>query len=368
MLVIDALTIRRGGGLVLLTNMVSSLARDSRIQVHLLCNSQVDVTAIEQLENITIVRLASVSSALDAVCYRKMRLKGYLDRLPAKVTLLSFNSGSRSEYPQITVHINTIPFLPWIARAKSVGILRSILLKRVSGKALKHSVINIFESQYLLDLARKSFGQDIRNPVVRYFGSDLPRPAVPVDYSSRKNRLISVTSAASHKQNNKVVNAYLQIQKKYPDVELLFVGNEELIRADLARSHPELDYSGVSFSGYLSRDELAEELGKSRLLISLSTTESFYLIAVEAMFCGTPVIAMRIASAVESCGVHARLIDDDFPETVLRAYEELNDKGAWNRYSKGGYDYSHKFQLAECMDRITRDIVEGIALRSKGRH
>ena len=96
------------------------------------------------------------------------------------------------------------------------------------------------------------------------------------------------------------------------------------------------------------------------MLVSLSTTESFYLVAVEAMFCGTPVVAMRIASAEESCGVYAQLIDDDFPDTVLRAYEELNDEGAWNKYSKGGYDYSHKFQLAGCMDRITRDIVEGI--------
>lgn len=359
-LVIDALTIRRGGGLVLLTNLVSSLASDSRIRVHLLCNSQVDFTAVEQLENITIVRLAGVSSALDAVWYRKIRLKSYLNKLAAKVTLLSFNSGLKTECPQITVHINTIPFLPWIDRAKSVGFLRSILLKRASVKALNYSVLNIFESQYLLDLARRSFGRNISSPVVRYFGSDLPRPAVPMDYSSRINRLISVTSAANHKQNNKVVNAYLQIKDKYPDVELLFVGNEDLIRADLARSHPELEYSGISFSGYLSRDELAEEIGKSRVLVSLSTTESFYLVAVEAMFCGTPVVAMRIASAEESCGVYAQLIDDDFPDTVLRAYEELNDEGAWNKYSKGGYDYSHKFQLAGCMDRITQVIVEGI--------
>ena len=359
-LVVDGLTIRRGGGIVLLNNLVSKLARKGSNVVHILCNSEADVSSVEHLDNITIYRPDNVSSALDATLFRLINLNGYLDMLGPKAVLLSFNSWSRSKSRQITVHINTMPFLPWRERVASVGYVRAILLKYLSHRALGSSSLNIFESQYLLDLANQSYRKKINNPVVRYFGTDLPSPADKLGFYARANRLITVTSAANHKQNHKVIQAFHAIKNVFPDLELIIVGNEQLIRKDIARTMPNLDYNQIRFSGYLSRQQLADEIGNCLALISLSTTESFYLVAVEAMLCRTPVIVKRIASAEESCGTNALFINDDSPKTVIRAYEELTDEKIWSQLSEQGYLHSRKFGLATCMGAITQDVLENI--------
>lgn len=361
-IVIDALTIRRGGGLVLLQNLALALCQSESISLHLLCNPTTELPELEGNHRVVISRPLGTQSALGAFSFRQRKLDGYLDDLDKNCTLLAFNAWSKSKHKQITLHINTIPFLPFKQRVNSVGILRAFLLKRASQKALKHSILNIFESQYLLQIAQDSCSTPIQSAVVRHFGSDLKRFSADElpPLAKRCKQIITVTSAAKHKQNHKLIQAFLVIRKNNPELELLVVGNEELIRQDIAQSYKktQVEQDGVKYAGYLSRDELAHKLKESEVLISLSTTESFYLVAIEAMFCGTPVIAKRIASAEESCGSHAILLEDDTAESVMAAYEKLMDEDTWASYSHNAHKHSEVFESKRCMQTICSDILE----------
>jgi hypothetical protein len=60
--------------------------------------------------------------------------------------ILSFNFHSGAGVPEVTYHINSIPFLDWAARKKLVGVARAIFQKIYSKWALSRSDYNIFES------------------------------------------------------------------------------------------------------------------------------------------------------------------------------------------------------------------------------
>lgn len=359
---IDALTIRRGGGQVLLSNLALALAENKSLKIHLLCNPGIDLGTLNTQANIDVIQPPKTQSALGAFVYRQTKLDKHLDAIDPDCTLITFNAWSASKHKQITIHINTIPFLPFKERVHSVGYVRAALLQRASRKALQNSCLNIFESQYLLDIATSSYNGDIRAAKVRHFGTDLPRAAASdlVPQASRKQQLITVSSGAKHKQNHKVILAFAEIKKRHPELELLVVGNEALIKQDIAQALGEQDVKteGVRYAGYLTRDELTEQLASSRALISLSTTESFYLVAIEAMFCGTPVIVKRIASAEESCGKHALLLDDDTADAVADAYEQLQDENTWQTTSEQAHAYAAKFEARTCMKHISDDIYE----------
>ena len=356
-LVIDALTIRWGGGLVLLDNLLKSIVRIESLKLYILLNPQ---TKLYVPDSVAVFRPSGTQSALGAVLYRITFLNSFLDKIGPASTLLTFNSWSRSSHKQITIHINTIPFLSYSRRVKSVGFLRGIICKFASQNALKMSALNIFESQYLLDIAYQSFGQDIVNPTVHYFGSDMKRPPFNelLPHSKRVRRMITVTSAAGHKQNYKVIEAFQFIRNKYPDFELCIVGNESLIRREIDKINPRLDYSGIEFTGYVSRDVLAEYIEQSEILISLSTTESFYLVAIEAMFLGTPVIAKWIPAVDESCDEYAKLVRDETPENILEAYEVLSNMETWKTYSEQAYIFSQKFESTYCLNIVSNSIYE----------
>jgi len=227
---------------------------------------------------------------------------------------------------------------------------------------MKKSVLNIFESQYLYELAKSSIGVDIKGARIRYFGSDLeraPYSELP-SYTDRANQIITITSGANHKQNHKVFELYRYLKTGNPTLRLVVVGNADLIRNDVSNSASSnlADQDGVDFLGYLSRDRLRRELTKSKALISLSTTESFYLVAVEAMFCGTPVIVKRIASAEESCGKHAMYLDNDAPSKIVENIQQIFNEKYWSELSESGYWYSEKFESQRCLAAISDDIYD----------
>jgi alpha-1,3-rhamnosyl/mannosyltransferase len=74
--------------------------------------------------------------------------------------------------------------------------------------------------------------------------------------------------------------------------------------------------------GYVPAADLAALYSRARALVFLSLDEGFGLPAIEAMACGTPVVASRRGALPEVTGGAAALVDPDDPEEAAGALSE----------------------------------------------
>ncbi|MBV7380165.1 glycosyltransferase family 4 protein [Maritimibacter dapengensis] len=338
---IDALNLNAGGGSVVMARLAKALVlKGSRVTV---------LTARELPEcdlaanGVNILPIPGAHGAIRAYIYRATRL----DRLAhdAKAdALVSFNYFSPVTLPQATYHINVIPFLPFRQRRAAVGMPRALLQPRAAHAALGQSSINLFESAHLRELARSS-APEHETDHVAYAGIDIPSQSGPRHSPPRVETVCMITSGAPHKQNTIALSAFRAFAVSRPMARLEIFGNTQAIRSSLSPGLRSFcDNSGqVAFRGYVDRDTLYGTLSTAFALLTASELESFYMVALEAMIVGCPVIAADISSVRESTGEAAQLFPAGDWRAAAFALDDLTDPDWWCAVSQNGYEWARHF-------------------------
>ena len=126
-----------------------------------------------------------------------------------------------------------------------------------------------------------------------------------------------------------------------------------------------IKHSGIGdrlrLTGYLGDEELRALYSSCRIFVYPSLYEGFGLPPLEAMACGAPVIAGRVAALQEVLGSAARLVDPLNVEALAGSMVELieNDE-ARRRLASNGPKHAAKFSWAETARRtlnVYRDVV-----------
>lgn len=100
----------------------------------------------------------------------------------------------------------------------------------------------------------------------------------------------------------------------------------------------------VVFTGYVPYEDLPYFYNASALFVYPSLYEGFGLPPLEAMSCGTPVIASNVSSIPEVVGDGAFLINPFDAEDLKNAMERmLTDNSLWNEIAQKGYQRSKEF-------------------------
>lgn len=343
-IMIDALNLSIGGGVVVMSRLAQALAaKGGRVTIMTardLPNTDIDRAGITRLVK------PEARGALRAQMFRRARL----DQLAREVNadaLVGFNYFSPVSLPQATYHINVIPFLPFRQRRAAVGLPRAILQSRAAQAALECSTLNAFESEHLRALARLD-GAPHDADLVAYTGIDIPpaagaRPAPP-----ERETICMVTSGASHKCNDTALRVFRVFAETRATTRLEIFGNEKAIRASLPNDLAAYcETSGqVVFRGYVGRAELYATLANAFALLTASRLESFYMVALEAMIVGCPVVAADISSVRESTGGAGRLFPVGDWRAASQALGDLRDRHVWATASKASYDWASRFDSA----------------------
>ncbi len=115
----------------------------------------------------------------------------------------------------------------------------------------------------------------------------------------RRPRLVSVGRLAEQKGQLLLVEAAARLRDRYPDFELVIVGDGEL-RDELERAIDRLDLRDcVRITGFLDNQGVRRELEAARALVLPSFAEGLPVVIMEAMALGRPVIATSIAGIPE---------------------------------------------------------------------
>jgi glycosyltransferase involved in cell wall biosynthesis len=168
----------------------------------------------------------------------------------------------------------------------------------------------------------------IRKPFILYAGTIRPQKNVP--------RLIEAFA---------VLRAELENHPKFRDLRLVIIGDELSkypgVRRAVVSSRVE---NLVRFLGFVSTDTLRVFYRSAAAFAFPSLYEGFGLAPLEAMACGTPVVASNLPSLVEAVGDAAELVSPDNVFDIARGIRDvLLDQDRRSALVSAGLAQSRRF-------------------------
>jgi glycosyltransferase involved in cell wall biosynthesis len=168
----------------------------------------------------------------------------------------------------------------------------------------------------------------IHYPFVLYAGTIRPQKNIP--------RLIEAFA---------VLRSDLERADKYTDLRLIIIGDElsryPAVRRAVAETRME---PLVRFLGFVPHETLRVLYRAASVFAFPSLYEGFGLAPLEAMACGTPVVASDIPSLVEAVGNAAELVSPDNVFDIARGLREvLLDEDRRRELSTAGIEQARRF-------------------------
>lgn len=130
--------------------------------------------------------------------------------------------------------------------------------------------------------------------------------AVAARYEVRRPYLLFVGTVQPRKNLGRLLAAFEQA--RLAGVQLVLAGKRGWLSADIEATIARLG-AAVRWAGYVADDDLPALISGARALVLPSLYEGFGLPALEALACGTPVVAAAVASLPEVVGDAGLLVD-----------------------------------------------------------
>lgn len=159
--------------------------------------------------------------------------------------------------------------------------------------------------------------------------------------SKEKKLLLYVGNLKPHKNLETLLKSFQIINRSRDDLELILVG-KAFKGVNLHKREIDLEISEkVIHTGLVSKQELVDLYNLADLFIFPSLYEGFGIPLLEAMACGTPVIAANNSSIPEVVGMAATLFDGKNEVELSRLIDELleDDKKRFDLIRYGNEQY-----------------------------
>jgi glycosyltransferase involved in cell wall biosynthesis len=181
-----------------------------------------------------------------------------------------------------------------------------------------------------------------------------PRERVPIAYPGVDGRytlqgpraehdnpyVLAVATLEPRKNLSTLVAAHALVREQRPELELVVAG------APVQWANQELAGDGVTALGFVPDDQLPELYRGANVFAYPSLFEGFGIPVVEAMACGTPVVASSHPSLDESCGDAAVRADPTSAEAIAEGIERaLSER---ERLVPLGLEHAKRFTWRAC--------------------
>ena len=235
------------------------------------------------------------------------------------------NSGPVAVKNQVvTIHdVSPIDHPEWF-RTAFAGLFQT-LVPRLVRRARRVITSSRFSRDRILEIC----SLDPDRVVVIYPGVDrgrfhppLPREIqeVRLRYGLPEPYLLAVGSRSLRKNLGVLVSAWKILRPRCPHLGLVIVGSATHTArgADFGTPHP-----GIRLLGRVPDSDLPALYGAAGAFVYPSLYEGFGLPVLEAMACGTAVLASNRGGVPEAVGDAGMLFDPESPEELARGIEEL---------------------------------------------
>lgn len=178
--------------------------------------------------------------------------------------------------------------------------------------------------------------------------------------------ILYLGSTKPYKNLDGALEAFSKLRKKYmnPDnhIYLVIGGLRHFSSSDLERKARELGVENDFFNiGYISEEDLPPLYSLAEIFLFPSIWEGFGLPALEAMACGTPVVASNTSSLPEVIGEAGIMVDPKNTTSIAEAlYRILNDKTLRDELSEKGIQQARKFSWRTAAVKLLETFKEAV--------
>ncbi|HEU4870159.1 MAG TPA: glycosyltransferase family 1 protein [Pyrinomonadaceae bacterium] len=167
---------------------------------------------------------------------------------------------------------------------------------------------------------------------------------------------LSLGALQPRKNFTQVIKSFLQLIKQQPtrDLNLVVVGEKAWMYEELLSSTTNVDElrDRLIFTGFIEDDDLSAVYSGARAFVFVSLFEGFGLPVLEAMQCGTPVIASTATAVPEVVGDAGLLVDPYDTDALSNAMLlVLQDEQRALELKKRGFRRSSEFSWSACAER-----------------
>jgi len=150
------------------------------------------------------------------------------------------------------------------------------------------------------------------------------RQAVLDRYKVKPPYLLYVGSINGRKNIARLFEAYARLQARRPELKLVIGGLRQWRTQEIDAAFEKFGLEDkVHFTGYLKDEDLPALYSAAEVFVFPSLYEGFGLPPLEAMACGTPVVASNVSSLPEVLGEAAILVDPYDVAAIAEAIEAV---------------------------------------------
>ncbi len=284
------------------------------------------------------------------------RLSRYLRRNPCDVFFTpGFNAPRSAPCPFIfclhdLIHLST---------SGSAGVLRRLwyenIVKPAGRKAAAVLTVSEYSRKRILEWSDWPADRVVvvGNGVSDSFGPEGPQAEIDSPY------VLHVGNHKPHKNCLRLIEAFAQL----PQREMRLVFTELADDAELRLIDRLRIADRVIRRPHVEEAQLASLYRSAACVVVPSLEEGFGLPAVEAMSCGTPVVASDCSSLPEVVGDAGLLIDPRSPEAIARAIARIiDDSSLADLLRRRGLERSREFRWDTVANRVRSAILRPTAV------
>ena len=230
--------------------------------------------------------------------------------------------------------------------------LKKILVKRALKKLRKWDLSTVNRVDYFI--ANSKF---VSERIQRTYGRESTVIYPPIDikkftqYNNKEDFYLTASRLVSYKKTKLIVKSFV----KMPDKKLVVIGAGEEYKEikKIAKKS-----QNISVLGFCNDKIMIETMQKAKAFI-YAAVEDFGIVPIEAMSCGTPVIALNEGGTAETVrdGVNGIHFNSQTTEEIVKAvnrFEMMNFNS--KEISKDAHVYSQKRFLSEINNFILHKI------------
>ena len=164
--------------------------------------------------------------------------------------------------------------------------------------------------------------------------------------TKKENHIVYVGRLVNYKNVDKIIESMKDISMIFPKIELHIIGSGP----DKNRLEKLAKGLNVRFFGYLSEEEKFKEIKSARAFVSMSSVEGFGISLLEAMACGTPVIARKLPAYDEFCNKdNSILIEKDLSKIIISLLKDVDKQ---KKLSVAGVKTAKRFDWDSVVEKL----------------